>query len=142
MFITFTAALLACINSNNSKACSIVSLLAFRLASVLCFPCPLSDVWAVGTAGGNEVRSGNKVGPGWKGCSGVEGEGLFWGQRLEMFLESGEKMFWELGEEMFWELGEELFWGEKMFWVVLSMPSGAFVSLGSQVGTASLGSVK
>ncbi len=47
----------------------------------------------------NEVRSGSKVlGLVWKGGSGVEGQGLFWRQRLEMFLESGGGNVLGIGE--------------------------------------------
>jgi hypothetical protein len=121
-----SAVLLACINSNSFKACSIVSLLAFRLAPVLCSPCSCSDVRAAGRAGGNEVRGDSKVGLFRKEGPGVEGERLFWGQRLEMFLESGEEIFLGSGSGN-WGRKCSGNWGRKIsgwcFWVVLSMPS-------------------
>jgi hypothetical protein len=88
-----SAVLLACINANSSKASSIVSLLEFGSAPVLCSPCCWS---ALGAVGGNKAGDG-KVGLIWEGGSRIGGAELFWGLGLEMFWESGEGMFWVLG---------------------------------------------
>jgi hypothetical protein len=62
---------------------------------------------------------------------GVEGERLFRGERLGMFLGSGKEMFWGLGEDLFQGLREDLFQGlredlfrelgEEMFWDVVNV---------------------
>ncbi len=125
--VSASLALLACNNSNSSNAWSIVSLLTFRSAPVLCSPCS----WSVlGTVGGKEARSG-KVELIWEGGSRIGGGEIFW--------ELGVVMFWGVG--VIWGVGVEMFWGVWLFSVMPSVPSGAFVSLGSGVATASSGFV-